>query len=182
MDSLILRKCITKIGKEVVIRTPNADDAKDMITYFNTVGGESENLMFGKNEFKLSIDQEKEYIKSINEELTSRIVLVTFEDKIIGVGQAVSERRKRVKHNSSLSLSVKKEHWSDGVGTLIMEELIDFAINNGITKNINLSVNSENYRGIGLYKKFNFIEVGTHKNNIQIDGKYYDELLMDLHL
>ncbi|MEG2740329.1 GNAT family N-acetyltransferase [Clostridium sp.] len=182
MNSLILKKCTTKIGNEVVARTPIPSDAEEMIKYFNVVGGESENLMFGKDEFKLSVEQEQEYIKAINEESTSRMILITFENKIIGVGQIVSERRKRVAHNSSLSLSVKKEHWSDGVGSLIMDELIKFAKNNGVTKNINLSVNSKNYRGIGLYKKFDFSEIGTHKNNIQIDGKYYDEILMDLYI
>lgn len=182
MKSLILNKCTTKMGNEVIIRTPIPNDAKEMIKYFNVVGGESENLMFGKDEFKLSAEQEQDYIKSINEDSTSRMILVIFKNKIIWVGQIVSDRRKRVAHNSSLSLSVKKEHWSDVIGSLIMDELIKFARNNGITKNINLSVNSENYRGIGLYKKFNFIEIGTHKNNIQINGKYYDEILMDLYI
>lgn len=182
MNSLILRKCKTKVGNEVVIRTPIPSDAEEMIKYFNIVGGESDNLMFGEDEFKLTIVQEQDYIKSINEDPSSRMILVTFENKIIGVGQIVSERRKRVKHNSSLSLSVKKEYWSDGIGTLIMDELIKFAKNNEVTKNINLSVNSQNYRGIGLYKKFGFIEIGTHKNNINIDGKYYDEILMDLNI
>ena len=30
--------------------------------------------------------------------------------------------------------------------------------------------------------KFNFEEIGTHKNNININGKFYDEIVMDLYI
>ncbi|BBK76728.1 hypothetical protein CBU03nite_01320 [Clostridium butyricum] len=44
------------------MREATVDDANDIIEYLNTVGGESNNLLFGEGEFKLTIEQEKTYI------------------------------------------------------------------------------------------------------------------------
>lgn len=49
-------------------------------------------------------------------------------------------------------------------------------------KNINLGVRAGNDNAIKLYEKFGFKEIGTHKNCINIDGVFHDEILMDLNL
>ena len=41
-------------GKKLYIRQAKPEDAKKMIDYLNLVGGESNNLTFGKDEFLLS--------------------------------------------------------------------------------------------------------------------------------
>lgn len=178
----ILNETKTKTGANIILRCPKPEDAKEMIEYFNIVGGESENLMFGANEFKLSIEDEEKYIKSINADENSLMVIGFIDGRIIAVGQIVASNRKRIAHTSQVSLSVKKEYWNEGIGSLLMSEFVKFAKSNGITKNINLTVNAQNYRGIALYKKFNFEEIGTHKNNININGKFYDEIVMDLYI
>lgn len=35
---------------------------------------------------------------------------------------------------------------------------------------------------IKLYGKYGFEKIGTHKNFFNIDGNYYDEILMDLYI
>ncbi|MDU7441828.1 MAG: GNAT family N-acetyltransferase, partial [Clostridium sp.] len=35
---------------------------------------------------------------------------------------------------------------------------------------------------IKLYKRHGFVEVGVHKNFFNINGDYYDEILMDLYI
>ncbi len=35
---------------------------------------------------------------------------------------------------------------------------------------------------IKLYKKHGFVEVGIHKNFFNVNGNYYDEILMDLYI
>ncbi|MNP83052.1 hypothetical protein D3C76_1818760 [compost metagenome] len=49
-------------------------------------------------------------------------------------------------------------------------------------KNISLGVKSDNVNAIKLYEKHGFVKIGVHKNFFNIDGIYYDEILMDLNL
>ena len=48
---LELKEIKLKNGQNLILRKANGNDAEKMIEYLNTVGGESDNLLFGKNEF-----------------------------------------------------------------------------------------------------------------------------------
>ena len=64
----IIDKVELKNGTQLILRKAIVDDANDIIEYLNTVAGESNNLLFGEGEFKLTIEQEREYIENINKE------------------------------------------------------------------------------------------------------------------
>ena len=53
----IIDKVELKNGAELILREATVDDANDIIEYLNIVGGESNNLLFGEDEFKLTIEQ-----------------------------------------------------------------------------------------------------------------------------
>lgn len=182
MKDGILKIIKLKSGKELLLRRPKEEDAEAMIEYLNIVGGESDNLLFGKNEFRLTADQEKEYIKSINDNENSLMLLGIIDNKIISVSQVSASNRKRIAHNSELAISVKKEYWGMGIGTAIMESLIDFARSSNTIKTISLGVKGSNKKAQHLYEKLGFEKVGVHKNFFNIDGNYDDEILMDLYL
>ncbi len=63
-----------------------------------------------------------------------------------------------------------------------MEELIRFANENDIIKNISLAVKASNQNALMLYTKFGFQKVGLHKNYFNINGDFDDEILMDLYI
>lgn len=63
-----------------------------------------------------------------------------------------------------------------------MEELIHFANNHNIIKNIGLGVKASNENAIRLYEKLGFVKVGYHKDYFKINGIYDDLILMDLYL
>lgn len=77
-----------------------------------------------------------------------------------------------------MNIVTKKDVRNQGIGTLLLEELINFCKTNKFNL-INLEVNVKNTIAINLYKKYNFNEVGLRK-------KYYnntdDALLFTLKL
>lgn len=89
---------------------------------------------------------------------------------------------KRIAHNSEVAISVKKEYWGIGVGSAVMEELIRFAKDHELIKNISLGVKASNERAIKLYERFGFVKVGSHKDYFNINGEHDDEYIMDLYL
>lgn len=177
-----MRTKILKNGKKLVIRQPKVEDAKSIIEYLNQIGGESDFLLFGKNEFKLSIDQEKQYIENINSQQKSIILIGFINNEIVATSQITSPSRERIAHTCELGISVKKDYWGIGVGGSLMESLIEFAKNTNEIKVINLKVNINNTSGISLYKKFGFEEIGLYKMFTQIDGEFYDSIIMNLYI
>ncbi|NLZ82148.1 MAG: GNAT family N-acetyltransferase [Clostridiales bacterium] len=171
-----------RTGESLIIREPIEEDAKSMVEYLNIVGGESDNLLFGKDEFRLSIEQEAEYIKKIQEDPNIRMILGLVNNTVVSIAEIRCLSRKRISHNSEVAISVKKEYWGLGVGSLVMEELISFAKEHELIKNVSLGVKAGNERAIKLYEKFGFVKVGSHKDYFNIHGEYDDEFIMDLYL
>ncbi len=176
-----LKEIKLKNGQTLILRKANVNDAEKMIEYLNAVGGESDNLLFGKNEFNKSIEEEREYIKNLNNNKDVFMVIGLIDNNIASVANITKLLRKRIEHNSEVAISVKKEYWSIGVGYAVMNELIEFARSNNI-RNISLGVKASNYRAFNLYKKFGFEEIGRHKNFFNLNGVFDDEILMDLYL
>jgi RimJ/RimL family protein N-acetyltransferase len=171
-----------KNGKDLLQRNAEEKDAEKMIEYLNIIGGESDNLLFGKGSFRLNVDQEREYLKNAKEDPNTLMLLGFIDGNIVSVSQISASNRARIAHNSEISISVKKEYWHMGIGNAQMNELIAFAKNSGNTRNITLGVRHVNENAIKLYEKCGFIKVGVHKNFFNIDGNFYDEILMDLFL
>jgi RimJ/RimL family protein N-acetyltransferase len=178
----ILNEIKLNNGQQLILRKPVVEDAQRMVEYLNIVGGESDNLLFGKDEFRLTVEQEMKYIESISNDTNTLMILGIINANIVSVAQISSSNRKRIAHNSDVSISVKKEYWGNGIGSAVMEKLISFAKEHGTIKNIGLGVKASNHKAIAMYEKFGFKKVGVHKDYFNVDGNFDDEILMDLYI
>jgi len=171
-----------KNGKDLQIRNAKKEDAAELITYLNIVGGESDNLLFGANEFHMTVEQEAQYIESLSNSPTSALLVGVTDGKIICVGSIMASQRERIAHQCTVAMSVLKEYWGLGAGTHLMGALIDFAKNTGKLEIMHLQVKADNKRAIALYKKMGFNEIGLYHRFTKINGEYFDDILMNLYL
>jgi len=171
-----------KNGKTISIRIAHKDDSEKLIKYFNNVGGESNNLLFGENEFSLTVEQEEEYIEKMKNDENSLMIIALDGEAIISSAQISCYKRSRIAHNAETSISVKKDYWNIGVGKEMLSVIVDFAKENNSILNVCLSVNSDNSSALNLYRKFGFEVVGRHKRNFKVSDIFVDEILMDLNL
>lgn len=172
----------TKDGKELNIRKAQRADAPQILEYLNMIGGESDNLLFGENEFSMTVEGEEAFIDQMTSSTGSTMLIGKIDGEIVCVGSLASSLKKRISHYAELAISVQKKYWGLGVGTQLMHALISSARKNGQTKTIELGVKADNIAAIGLYQKMGFAEIGRHQDFFHINGSYYDEILMDLHL
>lgn len=177
-----MKSVILKNGKELIIDKAKKEDAKDIIEYLNIIGGESDNLLFGSDEFSLTVEQEEEIIESRESSQTSCLMIGRINGEVASIAMLTAPMRKRIAHTSEIAISVKKKFWNTGAGTGMLKEIIDFARNTKIITVIHLGVKAENENAIKLYEKLGFEKIGLYKNFFKIDGKYYDEILMNLYL
>ncbi len=171
---------LLKDGLTLEIAKAKKEDAAELIEYLNLVGGESDNLTFGANEFKLTVQQEEEYIEGLSEKKTTVMLVGRVNGKIASTGMISGYHIKRFAHNADLAISVKKEFWAKGVGYEMMTALIDFCRQTEVLKVVHLEVRKDNENAIKLYKKCGFSEVGQHKNFFCIGGEFCDSIIMEL--
>ncbi len=75
------------------------------------------------------------------------------------------------------NIAVRKSHHRRGVGSMLLENLIEYAKNNGLSR-LELEVRAGNAAAISLYKKYGFSEVGQRRGYYRNPTE--DALLMDL--
>jgi len=94
-------------------------------------------------------------------------------------GTVVFSRRggKKLAHTGELaSMYVRKDYRGTGLADALIEAVIDHAI--GMVEQIELTVNAENVRAIGLYERHGFVAYGCKPRSIRIGDKTYDEVMM----
>ena len=171
-----------KNGQILILRKPKTEDAEKLIQYLNLVGGESDNLLFGKDQFKFTVEQEMEYIINSSNDANTLMILGVIDSNIVGCASISRSGIERINHNSEVAISVKKDYWRNGIENAIMEELIRVVKEQDTIKNIGLGVNANNKNAITMYEKLGFVKVGVHKDYFNINGNYVDEILMDLYI
>ncbi|XMB85521.1 GNAT family N-acetyltransferase [Mycoplasmatota bacterium WC44] len=171
---------IIKDGREMKIRVSKESDAEKLIEVVKKSASESENIIVTPDEFSMTVDKEREFIKSLNENPKSNHLLAIIDNQIVGMcGLHGRNNRRRIAHVTNLGITVLKEFWGLGIGYLLIIEQIKYAKQNGITK-IDLEVRVDNEPAINLYKKCGFEIEGIHRNAMNVSTGYVDNLFMGL--
>ncbi len=177
-----MRNVNIKNNLNVTIRKATADYAQNMIDFYNVVGGESDYLSFGAGEFKRDLQEYQDFITATSKELNSIMLLATLNSEIIGIATINSSQKERTKHVGTLGIVVSEKYTGMGLGKVLMNELLEWARNNGITRKISLVTNENNTKAIDLYKKLGFEKEGLLKKDNFIRGTYHNTVVMGLFL
>ena len=166
--------------EEFDIREAAPKDAEKIIAYLAQVGGETDNLSLPKEALPIMTADEQKIIQSIKEEEHSVLYVVWKNGEIIG-DASLSGFSRRMSHRAEFGISVVKSEWGQGIGSALLQKIIDYAKEHTIEL-INLEVRSDNRRAIQMYEKFGFRKTGISPAYFKIDGEYYDFDLMVLDL
>ena len=162
--------------KAIEIREARAEDAKALLTYLRRIGGESDNLTFDNQGLPFTEEEESRFLESVHRDPKSIQLIALRNGSIIADG-SISGFQRRMSHRADLGISVVREEWNHGIGSMLMERLIDFSRNSGIEL-INLEVRADNDSAIHLYEKAGYHTEGVRKKYYQ--DNHEDALLMNL--
>ena len=166
----------------IIYREAEPSDAGKFLEYCKIVGAETDNLTFGAEGLSLSISQEADFIRKFAGNPGS-IMLVAFDEgELIGTGAvSVISGKPRFAHRREIAISVRKDYWGKGIGTGLMNLLLDFAKKSG-AEVLELEVRSDNEAAIALYKKFGFEKAGQNEKFFKINGEFFSADYMNLYL
>ena len=163
--------------ENIVFREATMDDAEEMISYLNIVGGESDNLMHGSDGFKAPVEAVKRRILASHESDNSVILIAVADGKIIARAELAGYPAAKLHHNATFSISVRKDYWNMKIGTRLMTEIIECAKKMNL-RNIDLEVVVDNKAAIALYHKMGFTDIGVYKNYWYANNTYSDAIVM----
>ncbi len=171
-----------KNGRVLLIREAAVEDARAVLDYVHEISGESDFLSFGPGEFEITEPEEQEFVGKCLASDNQLFILGSIDDTIVAMLIFSAGRRPRVRHSGEFSMSVRKQYWGLGIGSLMLDTLIEWARSTQIVKKINLRVRTDNQRAILLYEHKGFVIEGTIRKEILLDGKYFDHHWMGLAL
>lgn len=99
-------------------------------------------------------------------------------DEVVGNVSVSMETRARRRHVAHLGIVVKAGFSGKGVGSLMLNRIVDLCDNWLGIRRIELTVFSDNDRAIALYRRFNFEVEGEARGYAMRDGQYTNVLYM----
>lgn len=105
-------------------------------------------------------------------------LVALIDDKICGQINIEAFTSPRRKHVANLGMGISEAYQGKGVGSKLLESILDLAINWLAITRIELEVYTDNQAGIALYKKFGFCIEGTAKSYAFRNGEYVDVYFM----
>lgn len=180
----VLKEFNTRSGEPAILRYTKWEDLDELTKYVNEVS--RENIYVGFSGEQLSRKEEAAWLSKLfkDADANERVqVLCIVDGKLAGAGTVNTKTNmlRRYRHIATLGIMIRKKYRGDGIGTVMMGELIKQAKTflRGI-RMVELSVFAENKPAIKLYKELGFREVGRIPGGLKHRGKYQDDVIMVL--
>lgn len=100
------------------------------------------------------------------------------DGEIVGCLGLHTTIRPRIRHKADFGMNVRDDWQGKGVGSALMQALIDLADKWLNLTRLELTVYTDNEAAIALYKKFGFEIEGTHRKFAFRDGEFVDAYAM----
>jgi len=151
------RKIVLKNGESVILRAIRPDDKVRLIDGFNRLTGKSIYFRFFSNKRKLTSDELRYYteIDFIDHVAIVATLQELEKEKIIAVGRYIVIEERDNQKVAEIAFIIDDEHQHMGIGTILFENLITIAQNNGISI-IVADVLLENRQMLDIFKHSGF--------------------------
>lgn len=121
---------------ELLIREAEPSDAAELVTFLNRVSVETDFTSLDRNGI-LMTDTEMELFLDKHAHSENQITLLALlNDEIAGLVNITADQRKRVRHIGDLFIVIGKKYWNNGLGSLLLEEVIEWAQASGILRRL----------------------------------------------
>lgn len=165
----------------VTIRQAIPEDAEELLQVLAKIGGETTYLIMDARGLALSVDQLQAQIAALYQAPNHLLLVAKVDNQLVGTASVKADESPRIAHIGEIGLSILKEYWGMGLGTLLMEELILWAQQSGVIRRLELTVQARNQRAVALYEKMGFQREGILARGAQTDqGEFLDVYMMRL--
>ncbi len=177
------KEIILKDGRRAIIKTPEAEDAEQLLNYIKTASGETEFLTRYPEEWAgMTVEKEVSWINQLRASQNKFMLACYVGGNIVGNCELTAKSGIKDRHRSTVGIGILKEFWGLGIGSAFFEEMIKAAKDFG-SEIMELEFLEGNERALHLYEKFGFNVVSERPNMFKLkDGSYKKEFYMQKYL
>lgn len=163
------------INEELVIRKPNESDIE-------------ERFKLGRSlEFRKMVGGSMKHVPSFDYDNAERLYqremknkyswFIEHQGRMIGVCRLTKQDTGNIRYSIGI---FDETLFSKGIGTKVTNKVLDFAFNELKLDVVELMVLEYNKRAIRCYEKCGFVTTKILKDNLELDGETYDDLIMKI--
>lgn len=166
---------------DVVIREAIPDDARELLQLSRQVSIETEYLVMDETGMDLTPEMLALHLENLYESANNLLLVAFVNDQLVGNASVKASQEHRVAHIGEVGISILKEFWGIGLGSLLMEEILYWAQESQVIRRLELTVQAQNERAIHLYEKVGFkLEATMARGARDNQGAFLDVHLMSL--
>lgn len=169
-----------KDGRRLILRSPRWEDLDDLLEFINSLVEEEADIIINK---KVTREEETDwlarYLADIEKGKTIGVV-AEVDGKVIGNSE-VTKGICTESHVGFLGVAISKEYRDLGIGTRVLETLVEESKKAGL-KLLVLDVYASNARARHVYRKLGFRDAGTIPRMAYRRAEYLDVVRMYLEL
>lgn len=166
-----------KDGTIVQVREARVSDAVAILNFFKIVNSETKNLMREPHEIVMTLEEEMKFLESNIASKDNFMGVAFINDICISTAGFHGSSLARVNHRVSMGISVLKDYHNLGIGSIMMEYILEQAKVYGKQK-VELEVRKDNINAIHLYQKYGFKQEGLISKGFFVDNSYVDLITM----
>ncbi|MGE0074041.1 MAG: GNAT family N-acetyltransferase [Sphaerochaetaceae bacterium] len=162
----------------IAIRELQPGDAQAILDYFDQIVTETDYLQLGPEGLQLSRTEEQAILSQYQQDKRKLYIgAFTGEGNLVGTLSFAAGNRRRTCHAGEFSLTVLQSFQGHGIGTALLQRLVNWAPRVGIHR-IGLEVRAENTRAIALYERCGFVTEGRISRTMYSNGSFHDSIVM----
>ena len=165
-------------GEQITVRTANKPDAPQIVKLMKEVIKEGLYTLAEPDEYKATVKTESAKITRFKQSPGKIYIIAELKNIITGFISFDNWDTRRTQHTGLFSVYLNKKYRGKGIGKILVEQMLDWGKTNPVNRKISLYVFSTNKSAISLYKHLGFKQEGRCPNDMIINGKYVDSIMM----
>lgn len=169
-----------KDGRAATLRSPREEDIEGTRAYLIKSSGETHFLLRYPEECKnFTYELEKTIFDDMNSSANGAMLVCAVDGKIAGTCTITQDNWIKTRHRANIAVALLSEYWGQGIGSKMLEALIEIAGKMQYVEQIELEYIEGNSRARALYEKFGFRIVGVRPKAYRLkEGTYLNEYIM----
>ena len=167
-----------KSGQSILIRVANTDDGEKLRNLKLQYLKDTDTIPLFDYEYPNTIKEEETLIQNYKDQPNSLLLVAEYQGSLVGNIDLTGSWRKKMFHTAVIGMGIHPEWQNQGIGTLLIQSILEWSKTNNLLKTLWLEVYATNNSGIALYNKVGFQESGRIKNFFFENNKYLDKIIM----
>ena len=166
------------VGDRIYLSPRNSEDVEKFTEWMNDFEITD---YIGRSGSIMSISGEKRYLENDDNPQGVFSIITLDENKLIGSIGLKGVDDININRKATLGIFIgDKEYQNNGYGTEAIKLILEYGFKYLNLHSVKLHVFSFNKRAKRCYEKCGFKEVGKSRENVFINGKWYDTIIMDI--